>query len=83
MLSIVLGFRYANRLDESKLFKSSDEVLANGGVVFNDISFEFHYQIRCMVYTGAWLPCFHCRRIDGEILTAGIRPVCSLAPTRP
>ncbi len=52
-LAIVFGFSDSHRLDKRKLFKSSNEVLANGGVVFNNIGFKFHYRIRCTGYTKA------------------------------
>ena len=48
--AFILGFCNAYGLNESKLFQSSNEVLSNSGVVFNDVGFKFHCRIRCMVY---------------------------------
>ena len=45
-LALVFGLRHPHRLDGCQFFQSTDEVLADGGIVFNDVRAEFHYGSR-------------------------------------
>ena len=45
VLALVLGLSDPYRLYGRQLFERPDQVLSNGGVVFNDIGAEFHRRV--------------------------------------
>ncbi len=46
LLSLVLSLCNPYRLYGRQFFERSDQILSNGGVVFNDVGAEFHRRIQ-------------------------------------